>query len=136
MTELEKNLRSIKAEKDSKLIPDNIRAGVKIFDVEGTVEVMDSSDATATANNILSGKTAYIKGGKVSGTMTNVGSITVKPKPSSASSTYPYGYVSAITMPSIATSINDNTNPGFSDVEATGRNTKGSITATVEAKIN
>lgn len=136
MTELEKNLRSIKAEKDSKLIPDNIRAGVKIFDVEGTVEVMDSSDATATANNILSGKTAYIKGGKVSGTMTNVGAVTVKPKPSSASSTYPYGYVSAITMPSIATSINDNTNPGFSDVEATGRNTRGSITATVEAKIN
>ena len=136
MTELEKNLRSIKAEKDSKLIPDNIRAGVKIFDVEGTVEVMDSSDATATAGNILSGKTAYIKGGKVAGTMTNVGAITVKPKPSSASSTYPYGYVSAVTMPSIATSINDNTNPGFADVEATGRNTSGSITATVEAKIN
>lgn len=135
MTELEKNLRSIKAEKDSKLIPDNIRAGVKIFDVEGTVEVMDSSDATATANNILSGKTAYIKGGKVSGTMTNVGAITVKPKPSSASSTYPYGYVSAITMPSIATSINDNTNPGFTKTIATGRNTKGSITASVEARV-
>lgn len=131
MTELESNLRSIQAEKNSKLIPDNIRAGVKIFDVTGTVEVMDSSDATASASNILSGKTAYIKGGKVSGTMPNVGALSVKPKPSSASSVYPYGYVSAVTIPSIATSIEENTNPKIIEVVSTGRETAGTITATV-----
>lgn len=36
MTELEQNLRSIKNEKDTKILPENIKEGVQIFDVIGT----------------------------------------------------------------------------------------------------
>lgn len=43
----------------------------KALDFTGT----DTSDATATTSNILSGKTAYIASGKVTGSMTNRGAV-------------------------------------------------------------
>lgn len=48
---------------DSNLISENIRAGQTIFDVEGTF----TSDADAAAADILSGKTAYVNGEKITG---------------------------------------------------------------------
>ena len=36
----------------------------------------NTSDATATAAQILSGQTAYVKGSKITGTMTNQGAKT------------------------------------------------------------
>ena len=52
---------------DSNLIASNIKTGTSIFGVTGTY----TSDATATASQILSGKTAYVNGSKITGTMTN-----------------------------------------------------------------
>ena len=63
------NVYSITAEN---LTADNIKAGVKILGKTGTYEGSggtDTSDATATANDILSDKTAYTKDGKVTGTI-------------------------------------------------------------------
>ncbi|MBR2872605.1 MAG: hypothetical protein IKB99_03815 [Lentisphaeria bacterium] len=49
---------------DSNLTPENIKTGVSIFDVEGIF----TADADATASDIAQGKTAYVKGEKITGT--------------------------------------------------------------------
>lgn len=51
---------------DNNLVASNIKAGVSILGINGTY----TSDATATASDIVSGKTAYINGAKVTGTHT------------------------------------------------------------------
>ena len=51
---------------DSNLVASNIAKGKSIFGISGTY----TSDATATAADIKSGKTAYVNGSKVTGTNT------------------------------------------------------------------
>ena len=63
------NVYSITAEN---LTADNIKAGVNILGKTGTYEGSggtDTSDTTATADDILNDKTAYTKNGKVTGTI-------------------------------------------------------------------
>lgn len=50
---------------DADLVAANIKKGVDIFGVTGTY----TSDATAAASEIVSGKTAYVNGSKVTGSM-------------------------------------------------------------------
>lgn len=70
-TELEMKLQTILQEKEQKILPKNIKRGVTIFNVEGTVnEGMDTSDATATADDIINPKTAYVNGEKITGSTT------------------------------------------------------------------
>lgn len=82
---------------DSNLTAGNIRRGVKIFNVTGSYAGSsssggtDTSDATATAANILSGKTAYVNGSKLTGTMTNNGAVS-KTMTANGSYTIPAGY--------------------------------------------
>ena len=62
----------------AKIIAANIKAGVSILGVTGTHEGesgTDTSDATAAANEILSGKTAYVNGQKLTGSMSNRGAV-------------------------------------------------------------
>lgn len=64
---------------DSNIVADNIKKDVSILGVTGTYapeEGIDTSDATATANQILEGATAYVNGEKITGTvapLTNTG---------------------------------------------------------------
>ena len=57
------------ANQSSELIANNIKKGVTIGGITGTLEILDTSDATATAEDILEGKTAYVNGVKIIGTM-------------------------------------------------------------------
>ena len=54
--------------KDDNLKPENIAEGVKVLDIEGTFRGgIDTSDGTATSDDILFGKTAYVNEQKVVG---------------------------------------------------------------------
>ena len=57
----------------------------------GSIPVLDTSDATATAAQILSGYTAYVNGSKINGSMVNRGAITGSVTPG-GSYTIPAGY--------------------------------------------
>ena len=60
---------------DSNLVANNIKKGVSIFGVNGTF----TSDATAVSSNILSGKTVYVNGSKVTGNISSKAAATYTP---------------------------------------------------------
>lgn len=62
----------ISATERAKLIAANIKAGTTILGVSGKSSVVDTADATAAAGTIISGKTAYINGAKITGQLTTV----------------------------------------------------------------
>lgn len=68
-TNLENKLNAILNEKKGKILPNNIKKGVTIFNIEGTLEELDTTDATATAKDIAMNKTAYVDGEKITGTI-------------------------------------------------------------------
>ena len=86
---------------DANLVSANIKAGVTIFGVAGKTSVVDTADATAAAGNILSGKTAYVNGTKITGTVSTKGSITAS---GTGAYTIPAGYYDGTTKISLATS--------------------------------
>lgn len=60
---------SIAIAEQDKLIPGNIKAGVTILGVSGSTSVVDTATGDATANNIVTGKTAFVNGAKITGTL-------------------------------------------------------------------
>ena len=50
------------------LVTGNIKNGITLFGVSGDVNVVDTADATATASDVLEGRSAYVKGSPVIGT--------------------------------------------------------------------
>ncbi|MDF2844933.1 MAG: hypothetical protein K0R00_3359 [Herbinix sp.] len=64
---------------DADLISANIKAGVDIFGVSGKATVVDTADANAVAGNMLSGKTGYVNGAKVTGTIASKAAATITP---------------------------------------------------------
>ena len=69
MTDLETNLEQILQEKQTKIIPGNIKKDVQIFEIVGTYEGLNTSDADAVAEDITVNKTAYVNGEKITGTL-------------------------------------------------------------------
>ena len=68
MSDLKTNLEQILQEKQTKIIPENIKKNVEIFGITGTLEAeINTSDATATADDIINPKTAYVNGEKITG---------------------------------------------------------------------
>ena len=53
----------------------NIKSGVTILGVSGSSTVVDTKDATAAAGTIVSGKTAYVNGAKITGSLTTVAAV-------------------------------------------------------------
>lgn len=54
---------------DANLIAGNIKSGTSIFGVSGSYSGLDTSDATATAGDIINGLTAYADGRKLEGSL-------------------------------------------------------------------
>ena len=68
MATLLEKANQILAQKEANLLPENLKSGITCMGVEGTLqEGIDTSDATATADDILQNKTAYVNGEKITG---------------------------------------------------------------------
>lgn len=59
------------------LLPEYIKKGITLGGVTGTLESLDTSDATATPEDILYGKTAYVNGEKITGTYLTLGMLQI-----------------------------------------------------------
>lgn len=73
--QLQDNLNLILEEKNTKLLPENLKSGVTVLGITGTLEQsggIDTSDATAVAEDIISGKTAYVNGEKINGAIVEI----------------------------------------------------------------
>ena len=68
--ELQQNLDEILLDKETNLLSQNLKEGVTVLGVTGTLETLDTSDATAQASDIVEGKTAYVNRKKITGEIT------------------------------------------------------------------
>ena len=62
-------VKGVTAEIDKEIKPENIKVGVNILGIDGGYEGIDTSDATALAEDVLQDKTFYVNNEKVTGTM-------------------------------------------------------------------
>ena len=90
------------------LTAEKIKAGETILGVEGTAGTggIDTSDATATVKDILAGKTAYVDGEKLEGTMANNGDLVITPNTDEQD--HSAGYYNSIQVRPVTSSVDTN----------------------------
>lgn len=69
---LNTKIKQILTEKSTKIKPENIKSGINILGVQGSSKVLDTTDANAVSNDIVTGKTAYVNGQKLIGSYTGI----------------------------------------------------------------
>lgn len=66
----------------AKFVSDNIKSGITLLGVSGSSSVVETNDGNAGAGDMLSGKTAYVNGNKITGNITSKGAETFMPSTS------------------------------------------------------
>jgi len=89
---------------DASLVAGNIKSGASIFGVSGSYSP-STDDATAAPGDILDGKTAYISGGKVSGTIPIMSGGTITPTSSAQVISSGYYLGGDITIPAVSAGV-------------------------------
>ncbi len=107
MTSLEENLNKILEEKETKLLPENIKKGINILGIEGEDTNSNiQSENPAINDDIMLGKEAYVNDTKLVGTMADNGQLNFKP--SEGEQMIPEGYTSGGTIEAVdITTLND-----------------------------
>ena len=124
---------------DVNLVPANIVSGKTIFGVSGSYSAstgLDTSDATATASDMLSGKTAYVNGTKITGSIKTKSSTDLTADGKTV--TVPSGYYSASATKDIDTathsaptiSVDSSGKITATHVQSAGYTSGGTTTAT------
>ena len=92
---------------DANIKAENIKKDISILGVTGTLEGgTDTSDATATVKDILAGKTAYVDGEKLEGTMANNGDLIITPNTDEQD--HSAGYYNSIQVRPVTSSVDTN----------------------------
>lgn len=123
---------------DSNLKAENIKSGVTIFGISGSYTAstgLDTSDATASAADILSNKTAYVNGSKITGTMANNGQTGGTITSQGGTYTIPAGYTTGGTVTANISSGSTTVSGSTSASSATITTGNGTLTLTKSVSI-